>query len=118
MKIVERIITWYYTKDREYPPLTYQYEDAVVISVKKLIPEWAEGQAFGSTIFVVEGVVHSEELLLHEYEHTLQWRKYGFWGFVSRYYWSYLKNRLKGMNNKEAYGNITLELEAKAAASR
>lgn len=48
--------------------------------VRRLVPKWAIGQAWGNVILLHESgwdTPDTEALLLHEYRHVLQWRRFG-----------------------------------------
>jgi RHS repeat-associated protein len=53
-------------------------------------------------------------LIGHETAHVGQYAEYGDLGFLLRYGSDYLKNRLQGMDEHEAYENIPFEKEARA----
>ena len=50
-----------------------------------LIPAWARAQTWGNLVLVRRGVGLTERLLAHELAHVLQWRAFGYLGFVGRY---------------------------------
>src|SRR5689334_1500572 len=65
----------------------------------------------------------SEELVVHEITHVLQYRREGFFGFLRIYLKSYFSNlrRKKSWDpaaRAEAYFEIPFEIEARRAASR
>lgn len=48
--------------------------------VRRLMPKWAAGQAWGNVILLQQTAwktSHTDSLLRHEYRHVLQWRRYG-----------------------------------------
>ena len=65
-----------------------------------LIPAWARAQTWGNLVLVRRGVGLTERLLAHELAHVLQWRSFGYLGFVGRYaryllHHGYLENPLE-----------------------
>ena len=58
----------------------------------------------------------SSRLRKHEYEHIKQYQESGVVGFLVKYIWEYIKNRIKGLNHYEAYYNISYEVKARKAA--
>ena len=55
----------------------------------------------------------SDSLIRHEREHVKQYKRDGIIGFLSRYFYEYLRGRLSGMDHSEAYHNISYEKEAR-----
>lgn len=53
-------------------------------------------------------------LIGHETAHVGQYAEYGDLGFLLKYGSDYLKNRLQGMDDEQAYRNIPFEREASA----
>ena len=53
-------------------------------------------------------------LIGHENAHVQQYANYGDLGFVLKYGSDYLKNRLQGMDDQQAYWNIPFEREARS----
>jgi hypothetical protein len=64
---------------------------------------------FGNTIYIDAGKTNDLPLLGHEVEHSTQYAKDGFIGFLFNYGTSYIGNRLSGMGAYEAYRNIPYE---------
>ena len=55
---------------------------------------------FGSHVFFKEKEENvSNKLISHEVEHIKQYRRDGIIGFLSRYFYEYLKGRLNGINH-------------------
>ena len=66
----------------------------------------------GQHVFYTEKKLEvSDRLRRHEKEHTKQYKRDGIAKFLLRYFYEYLKGRLKGMNHDEAYLNISYEIE-------
>lgn len=64
-----------------------------------------------------------EELVVHEITHVLQYRREGFFKFLRLYlknYWSNLRKKKKWdvLARREAYFEITFEIEARQTASK
>ena len=57
----------------------------------------------------------SDRLRRHEKKHVMQYKRDGIIKFLSRYFYEYLKNRIKGMSHGKAYLNISYEIEARKA---
>ncbi len=88
------------------------------------------GITIGRRILIAPSVVErnmkgefvvSEELLVHEMMHVLQFKREGFVGFLARYVSDYLKilwreKRCDGATRMRAYLAIPAECEARAAA--
>jgi len=77
-----------------------------------------EGYADRNNIYILPGLyqlgsIDGLALLAHEIEHCRQYRKHGTWHFRARYLAAYFKNRLRGMSRREAYLNISFEIEAR-----
>lgn len=53
-------------------------------------------------------------ILHHEIVHVNQYRRHGIFGFIARYAFEYLRNRLRGMSALDAYREISFEKEAMA----
>lgn len=68
----------------------------------------------GRTIYY-EDAQPTDRLRRHEEKHVEQYMQYGVLGYLTRYFFSYFKNRLRGMDKYEAYRNIPFEIEARAA---
>jgi hypothetical protein len=56
-------------------------------------------------------------LLVHELVHVRQWHDLGVFGFLWRYLSDYLRGRLKGLDHRKAYLEISLEREARRLAA-
>ncbi len=78
----------------------------------------ASATTLGSTVFVRRGVVMSARLRRHEYEHVLQFHRFGWLGFFRRYLWAYLRWRLRGYGHWGAYRRLPFEIEAEWRARR
>jgi Domain of unknown function (DUF4157) len=77
-----------------------------------------EGYADRNNIYLLPGLyqvgsIDGLALLAHEIEHCRQYRKHGTWHFRVRYLAAYFKNRLRGMSRRDAYLNISFEIEAR-----
>ena len=57
---------------------------------------------FGHTVYSCKPILNEQEKA-HEYCHTLQYTKYGFWGFIRKYLWLWVKF---------GYRNHPMEVEA------
>jgi hypothetical protein len=53
------------------------------------------------------------ELMTHELTHVKQYRLHGLIGFGAKYLAEYAANKRKGMNDFDAYFNISFEREAR-----
>ena len=88
----------------------------------RIVHGWAAPGAsavtFGRTVFVRKGVTMGPRLRRHEYEHVLQYHRYGRIGFLRRYLWSYLRWRLRRHRHDGAYRRIPFEIEAEWRARR
>lgn len=78
----------------------------------------ASATTFGSTVFVRRGVTMSPRLRRHEYEHVLQYHRFGRIGFLRRYLWSYLRWRLRWYGHRAAYRRLPFEVQAEWRARR
>ena len=74
----------------------------------------AEAVTIGTHIFY-EMSSPSIFLRRHEEKHVAQYLKHGFVAFLFRYVLEYVLYRLRGMNHREAYLNISFEKEARDA---
>jgi Domain of unknown function (DUF4157) len=77
-----------------------------------------EGYADRNNIYLLPGLyqvgsIDGLALLAHEIEHCRQYRKHGTWHFRARYLTAYFRNRLSGMSRRDAYLNISFEIEAR-----
>ena len=72
----------------------------------------------GSVVLMRRDHLGDEGLLAHELVHVRQWRELGPPRFLWRYLSAYVKGRLGGMNHRDAYLAIPLEVEARAEAGR
>jgi Domain of unknown function (DUF4157) len=77
-----------------------------------------EGYADRNNIYLLPGLyqvgsIDGLALLAHEIEHCRQYRELGTWHFRARYLSAYFKNRLRGMSRRDAYLNISFEIEAR-----
>jgi hypothetical protein len=72
----------------------------------------ASATTFGSWVFVRRGVEPTELLLEHERQHTLQYARLGFIGFLARYIAAYLRWRARGWPHIGAYRRIPYEVQA------
>ncbi len=57
-------------------------------------------------------------LIIHELVHVRQWSDLGVLGFLSRYLGSYLRGRRNGLNHRDSYRAIDLEVEAREIQAR
>lgn len=78
----------------------------------------AAATTLGSTVFVRRGVSLGPRLARHEYEHVLQFARYGWVGFFVRYLGSYLRWRVRGYGHWAAYRRIPFEISAEWRARR
>ena len=62
-----------------------------------------------------KGVEISEALYRDEPEHVRQYLRNGCFKFLSKYLREYLSMRKMGINQVEAFNNISFEIEARAA---
>jgi hypothetical protein len=78
----------------------------------------ATATTLGSTVFVRRGATLSERLRRHEYEHVLQFWRYGWVGFFRRYLGAYVGWRLRRHRHRGAYRRIPFEVQAEWRARR
>lgn len=78
----------------------------------------ATATTLGSTVFVRRRAALSEQLRRHEYEHVLQFWRYGWLGFFRRYLWAYARWRLRRHRHRGAYRRIPFEVQAEWRARR
>ena len=57
-------------------------------------------------------------LIIHELVHVRQWSDLGVIGFLSSYLGSYLRGRRHGLNHRDSYRAIDLEVEAREIQAR
>lgn len=57
-------------------------------------------------------------LIVHELIHARQWRRLGVVRFLTRYVFEYVRGRFSGHGHRDAYLGISMEVEARAEASR
>ncbi len=74
-------------------------------------------------IFVDPGLLNGDRaklslLIIHELVHVRQWSDLGVLGFLSSYLRSYLRGRRKGLNHRDSYRAIDLEVEAREIQAR
>jgi len=74
-------------------------------------------------IFVDPGLLNGDRaklslLIIHELVHVRQWSDLGVLGFLSSYLGSYLRGRRKGLNHRDSYRAIDLEVEAREIQAR
>ena len=74
----------------------------------------ARAITFGKHIFYTE-TNPPPWLVRHEMKHVEQYQKHGFMGFLFIYINDYLKGRLQGLSDYDAYLNIPFEIEAREA---
>jgi hypothetical protein len=72
----------------------------------------------GSTVLMRRDHLGDERLLAHELVHVRQWRELGVPRFLWRYLSDYFRGRLRGLNHRDAYLAIPLEVEARAETGR
>lgn len=72
---------------------------------------------FGRHIFYKDSKPE-DWLVRHEEKHVDQYILYGTFGFLYKYITEYLAGRIKGKSHRQAYRNISLEVEARAAELR
>lgn len=88
----------------------------------RIVRGWAAPGAtattLGSTVFVRRGRSLGPRLLRHEYEHVLQFARFGWLGFFRRYLGAYLRWRLRGYGHGAAYRRIPFEVSAEWRARR
>ena len=98
-----------------------KYLEATLLVVKriKLNSVGAVAMTIGNNIVVDTKNQNNDSILRHEYCHVKQYKKYGFWGFLFRYYSSMLRLRIKYGNAVNDYGvplyyyELPLEKEAR-----
>ena len=78
----------------------------------------ADATTIGRTVLLRRGVVPSERLRRHEYEHVLQFHELGHVRFLTRYLGEYLRWRLRRHGHRGAYRRISLEVRAEWRARR
>ncbi len=101
---------------REHMPI--EQREGYRVWVGGPVPRGADGITLGSTIIVRAGKQNSAHLMRHELVHVRQWRRYGAFGFITRYVGSYLMWRLHRKGHLGAYSRIPLEVEAEWVARR
>ena len=74
-------------------------------------------------IFVDPGLLNGDRaklslLIIHELVHVRQWSDLGVIGFLSSYLGSYLRGRRDGLNHRDSYRAIDLEVEAREIQAR
>ena len=74
-------------------------------------------------IFVDPGLLNGDRaklslLIIHELVHVRQWSDLGVLGFLSSYLRSYLRGRRNGLNHRDSYRAIDLEVEAREIQAR
>lgn len=74
-------------------------------------------------IFVDPGLLNGDRaklslLIIHELVHVRQWSDLGVLGFLRSYLGSYLRGRRKGLNHRDSYRAIDLEVEAREIQAR
>ena len=72
----------------------------------------------GSTVLMRRDHLGDEGLLAHELVHVRQWRELGVPRFLWRYLSAYFQGRCRGLNHRDAYLAIPLEVEARAETGR
>lgn len=82
------------------------------------VPPGATAVTLGRTVVLRRGVVLSPRLRRHEYEHVLQFHRWGRIGFLRRYLWDYLRWRTRRYGHWAAYRRIRFEIEAEWRARR
>lgn len=70
-------------------------------------PDWTEGVTIGEHVFI-RGATTSNIILLHESKHVEQFRRFGFLGFVWRYF---------RLTLRHGYHENPLEIEAREFAA-
>lgn len=78
----------------------------------------ASATTLGSTVFVRRDVTMSPRLRRHEYEHVLQFARFGWIGFFRRYLGAYLGWRVRRHRHRDAYRRIPFEIQAEWRARR
>lgn len=74
----------------------------------------AEAIVFGSHIFYV--MEHPSVFLRrHEKKHVEQYKEHGVIAFLCKYLLEYSIGRLRGLSHRQAYLNISFEVEARKA---
>ena len=81
-------------------------------------PKDAAAITIGPVISVRSGHETSQRLMEHEEVHVVQWAKFGWLGFLTRYLSSYFGSRIQGFPHWAAYRRIPLECEAEWIARR
>lgn len=71
-----------------------------------------DAMTFGNTIYIDPARAGNLSLLAHEIQHSTQYAKNGFAGFLFNYGTSWAGNMLGGMNFDDAYKNIPYERDA------
>ena len=80
------------------------------------------GATYGRRIYVRPALFDGDpdgfaRLIIHELVHVRQYDEMGFFSFLSRYFRDYLRGRFSGMNHREAYRAISVEVEARDITS-
>ena len=82
------------------------------------VPPGAAGITLGNLVIIRRQYAEDEDLMRHETIHVRQWRRYGYVGFLLRYFGSYAVWRLRRKGHLGAYRRIPLEIEAEWVARR
>ena len=78
----------------------------------------AAATTFGRTVFLRRGAELTPRLRRHEYEHVLQYHRYGRLVFLVRYVAAYLRWRMRRHGHLGAYRRIPFEVQAEWRARR
>lgn len=82
-----------------------------------------KGVTYGRVVFVNPEMFHAEpkrlaSLVIHELVHVRQFHDRGYVGFSTRYVTDYVKGRVGGKSARQAYLDVTAEVEARQIAAR
>lgn len=91
-----------------------------------LIRLWGHGihaMTIGRWIFVRPDLMVGDpgrlaRVVIHELVHVRQWADLGYMRFVYRYLTDYLRGRVNGLDHRDAYLDIRLEVEARHTQTR
>jgi hypothetical protein len=89
----------------------------VTVQPWSALPSGVDAIALPNLILIRSEYLADVDLLEHEFEHIRQWRHLGRIRFLFRYFADYLRGRSKGRNHQQAYHAISLEVQAREAAS-
>jgi hypothetical protein len=72
-----------------------------------------DGMTFGRHVFLNPAHFNNERLIRHEQAHVDQYARDGIVRFLARYIWEYACGLIEHCNHRDAYLNISYEVEAR-----